>query len=951
MAASAKMGYGVTMNPDHHSSDTGRLDSRIAETAGRYLASAGMLIRVRSAWTALALLMTLIIIDAALGLPAAIRALLLIGALTVWVIRLLHDRRTVMKGRELEQWITWRMEKQIPDAFDALSNAMDFRERIDRMNDDRMKVLMKSEIHRASEVAAGLNAIEPVADERRKKEKARLWAAVGLLIAMSIISPRLLTTVLHRFLHPFSDLPPFSLTRIIVEPGDATVKYGEGLGISIHVKGPNPGRLSLYVIDTVAGSETVLPLYASPDGIYEQQLEHLTQEIRYYVAGRRAQSPLFNIFVERTPLIETQQARFEYPSYTRLPKETRYIGVDGISAYPGSKISVLLSANQPVSDGVLTLPGGSEKTFVPGDDPQTVVAEFTAWQEGDISAVIRTPDGHESQAWKSSIVIKEDRGPEVILVEPGREALATPNARIPLVMEARDDLGVATIALFRNLNTSRDHRRSLHSEPPPRILVRVADRLDLKDLGVHAGDRIQLYATATDSHPDEPKTISSAIHTLQIISEEDYKTLQRQEMTATELREQYQVWLENMDRLLKSAEDLNEQMKQVQDPANIDDAGVLQKLEDIREQAGKLARLADEQALALDEEARSGSVYDIEKNYKALLHTSADQVEAAAMDIQKTAEHIGSACSGQPSGMSEAGKSLKQAIETLGGDVADNMERIDETNKEIEQISSLFENVELYKELLMRQEILVRQAAYFRNLKNLSFEDSIRLKELSADQEQIRLDLREIVQTFLDEAPEVSTNYSKIAQDARDLASAIDDLDINGSMARASFELNDRKPIPGHAHAQDALDAMESLVQNMKQSQGGMNSDCELRLRIRMGMELGSTLGQLSERIGMGVSGMGAMGRGRSGQGSMARAINLYGDSASRNNARQSSMGGADIESPIGGIRDEMESLSGNIEVIELIKDDRVQVKLPEGEQIMEEYRDIITEYFKRMAE
>lgn len=939
------------VNQDHQSSDTGRLDTRIAETAGRYLVSAGKLIRVRSAWTALALLILLIMIDAALGLPAIIRALLLTGAVAIWLIRLLHDRRTVMKGRELEQWIAWRLEKQIPDAFDALSNAMDFRERIDQMNDDRMKILMQSEIHRASEVAAGLSRIEPVAIESRQKEKTRLWAVAGLFIAMSVISPRLITTVLHRFLHPFSDLPPFSLTQINVEPGDATVKYGDGLGITISIKGPNPGSLSLKVVDTVTETETALPLYASPDGIYEQQLEHLTQNVRYYVAGRRARSPLFNITVERTPLIETQQAQFEYPSYTRLPKETRYIGVDGMSAYAGSKISVLLSANQPVRDGVLTLPGGGEASFVPGGDPRTVVAEFTAGQEGEISAFIRTPDGHESQAWKSKIVIKEDRGPEIILVEPGREALATPNARIPLVMEARDDLGVAAIALFRNLNTSRDHRRSVITEPPPRILVRVADKLDLKDLGVHAGDRIQLYATATDSNPDKPKTISSPIHTLQIISEEDYNNLQRQEMTATELREQYQVWLENMDRLLEFAEDLDEQIKQVKDPADIHDAGVLQKLEDIRDQAGKLARMADEQAIALDEESRSGSVYDIEKNYKALLHTTADQVEAAAMNLQKTAEHVGSACSGQPSEMGEASASLKQAIQTLGGDVAESMEKIDEANKDIEQVSSLFENVELYKELLMRQEILVRQAAYFRSLKNLSFEDSIRLKELSSDQEQIRRDLREIVQTFLEEAPKVSTNYPKISQDAKDLASAIDDLDINGFMAKASADLNDRKPVPGHTHAREALDAMESLVQHMKQSQGGMNNDCELRLRIRMGMELGNTLGQLSERIGMGVSGMGAMGRGRSGEGSMARAINLYGDSASRNNARKSSMGGSDVESPIGGIREEMESLSGNIEVIELIKNDNVQVKLPEGEQIMEEYREIITEYFKKMAE
>lgn len=951
MAGSEKVGYGVNMIQDHASSDTGRLDSRLEEAARRYHASSDRLIRLRATWTALVLAFALIITDAALGLPAGVRALLLAVALTAWLIRLLHDRHTVIKGRELDQWIAWRLEKQIPDAHDALSNAMDFRGRIDRMDDDRMKILMKSEIHRASEVAAGLSIIEPVADEIQQKEKTRFWAIIGIIAVISMVSPRMMSTVFHRYMHPFTDLPPFSLTRIFVEPGDASVKYGEDLGISISIKGPNPGRLSLNVIDAATGSETELPLYASTDGIYAQQLEYLTQDIRYYVSGRKARSSLFNITVERTPLIETQQARFEYPAYTRLPDETRYIGVDGISAYPGSKITVLLSANQPVSDGVLTLPGGDDTPFVPGNNPQTVLATFTAGQDGEISAIIRTPEGHKSRAWKSRLVIKEDRGPEITLVEPGREALATPNARIPLVMEARDDLGVAGIALFRNLNASRDHRRYMHTEPPPRIMVRVADKLDLNDLGVHAGDRIQLYATATDSNPDKPRSISSPIHTVQIISEEDYNALQRQEMTATELREQYQVWLESLNRLKEAAENLKDEMKQVKDAVDIEDAGYLQKIEDFRDQAGRLARIADELALALDDEARSGSVYDIENSYKQLLHDTADQVEFAAMDLQQTAQHVANACSGQPSEMSDAGESLNRAIETLGGEATAAMEKIDQANSDIEQVSSLFENVELYKELLMRQEILVRQAAYYRNLKKLSFEDGIRLKELSADQEQIRLDLRDIVQTFLDEAPKIHTNYPKISQDARDLASAIDDLDINGSMAKASSDLNDRMPIPGHAHAQDALDALNSLVQHMNQSQGGMNNDCELRLRIRMDMALGNTLGQLAERIGMGISGMGALGRGRAGQGSMSRAINLYGDSASRNNARQSSMGGADAKPPIGGVRDEMESLSGNIEIIELIKDDRFQVKLPEGEPVMEEYRDIITEYFKRMAE
>jgi len=937
------------MNTPRDSIDVSRINARIQEGCRLYAKSARHIIRMRALWVAITLLVVLILVDAALGLPSVMRLLLLVIALGIWIARQYIDHRAVMKGSALELQIAQQLEQQIPNAHDALSNAMDFRRKVEQVDDIPRKHMMASEIHRAAEVASGLRPGEqPTPGDRRRIEKVRLLTAAGTLVVLSLIAPRLVSTVAKRYLNPLSDSPPYSLTQFYVAPGNTAVKYGESLNVSIKVKGPKPGQLILNVEDAGSGERVELPLYASAAGVYEQQLEHLTHDTRYRVTGKRARSPWYTVSVERTPVIETRQATFEYPEYTRLRKETRFIGPDGISAFAGTRVTVHLSANQPVQGGVLTHPEG-EAAFVPDRDPQTVAAAFIVVQSGEISAVVHSAGGHNSRPWKSTVNIRNDRAPEIVMLEPSRESMATPGARVPLVIEARDDLGVAAVALFRSHNSSRDHRRIMHADPASRIMVRVSDVLDLRDLGVRAGDSIQLYASATDSNPDTPRTAASPIHTLQIISEEDYQMLRRQEMTATELREQYQEWLNSMEQLLKAATELQEEVKRLKDsPADADDAGRRQKVEDIRQQAEKLSQSAREQAKALKEESRTGSVFDVEKSYKKLLESASDSVSSAAGDLQEAASCAGG---GSPGGLDDAEEALQRVIEALGGQSAEDMARIDAANEEIEMIAPLFENVERYKELLMRQEILVRHAAYYRDKKELSFEDSIRLKELSEEQEHLREDLSDIVRTFLEEAPNVEENYPKVAGDARDLAEAIDRLDIDGLMTKASTELNNRKPVPGHAHAADALDALNSLVQNMKRGQGEAGGQCEVRLRIEMDMELGNTLGQLSQRIGMGVSGIGGMGRGRAGYGSISKAMNVYGDSASRNIAKRSSVGGGNEVSPLGDVQDERESLSGDIEVIELNKDDKITVHLPEGEPVMEEYRDIVKEYFKRMAE
>jgi hypothetical protein len=119
-----------------------------------------------------------------------------------------------------------------------------------------------------------------------------------------------------------------------------------------------------------------------------------------------------------------------------------------------------------------------------------------------------------------ALTIVADSAPVVEVPVPGADTVTVGGLDVPIVIDARDDYGLARLDLIhwlagRRGTSSRTVRLPLVPGMPDRSLVPF--RLDLADLGLEPGDTVQFLAQATDNSPSgrigRSRVISLAIPT------------------------------------------------------------------------------------------------------------------------------------------------------------------------------------------------------------------------------------------------------------------------------------------------------------------------------------------------------------------------------------------------------------------------------------------------------
>ena len=124
-------------------------------------------------------------------------------------------------------------------------------------------------------------------------------------------------------------------------------------------------------------------------------------------------------------------------------------------------------------------------------------------------------------------------------------------------------------------------------------------------------------------------------------------------------------------------------------------------------------------------------------------------------------------------------------------------------------------------------------------------------------------------------------------------------------------------------------------------------------MRLINRVRLGNTLAQLSRgfQSGKGIgTGFGRMGGGRAGESGMAAPFDLFGDEQTAGKSQQSSrLGRRDHPAEIRA--GELGGLAGSIEERAQPKSVPLELRGSGGDRFLEEYRRLIEEYFKRMAE
>ncbi|MBN1510241.1 MAG: hypothetical protein JW955_25560 [Sedimentisphaerales bacterium] len=925
---------------------------------------------VRGLWVGLALIVLCFYSDAVLQWGAGMRLILNLGTVAAALATVVLTRWRLNRAVSRDKMLARLIETEHPEIGNDLTNAIDFENRLDgHCIGGSSPALMRKGIERATESFDQLSALESLKPPTLRREYYVLAGVLAAWVLSALLFSRWMFAELPRFLSPFADHPPYSATQLIVDPAGAMVDYGKALTVKVIARGRTPEGVSLLVRNPDERQVNKIPMFKSQDGSYFQTIEDIRSDLVYWAGVEHGRSKYHRVTLCKTPRIETVRVHYRYPAYSRLVERNATLSESDntLKAYKGTEVTMDVASNRPLAGGTLNVSGHAYTCA--GQPENTAQAVFPLTEQGDFSVSITDVEGNVSTSpFKGKVTIVPDNRPMISIVSPAVQSLATPTAKVPIVIEAQDDLGISDVSLFRSLNESDDARKHLVHEANAGVLVSVTDTLDLADLGVRPGDEIDFYATATDSLPESPQTIASEPYKLQIISDEQYAQMMQDEMTARDLRLKYDSIISQMDQLVAAQEQLAREMQALEE--SLVQAGSTplsqtsrEKLQDIEQRQQALAKKAASLARKLAEESRTPPVFDIEKDYKQFLADFSEKTTAAGGHMANSAREMKDASQTGAERLVHASNAVEEqtrALEILGAQTQEMKDKIQQANREIERIITLMADVEMFKVLYVGQKHLTRETKSYSEVEAEDLETRVRLKELAERETSIQKGLETLKNQFREHGEEVRQDYPKVADDARKIADEIEQRKIPDLMQAGAAFLNRGSGVQGYPNVVEALKQMAAMISFCESAGGKGCRNCELRLRIQMMLNPGNTMGQLAQGLGMGMgegTGMGlvgAFGRGASGYGGGRSSISVFGNDTFGKDMQPTE------SSVIPGVEKAQaqtislparHDLSGNIEELtpQSKRDDESNVA--GDSRMMAEYRQLIEAYFRKLAE
>ena len=812
--------------------------------AHRYrVQSASRIAGARLLAISLSALIGIMVFDVFFPTPAPLRGAALITILLYIAISIWRQREAIRADSLNSERIARILEEQQANLDNALINAVQFEAELSRQPQAPTADLMRREMARAEDVAAKALP-SSVIDLSGLRRNQRMAAAVVFAAILSVLLiPRFWRFEIPRIFLFWKDNPAFTLTDFLISPGNSHVKAGGSLAIQVKTAGLIPDSLSLVTIN--GNRERSTPLAVDENGGYSQTLENITEDITYLVRANTGRSKRYFIYVDKAPEVNRIVATIHPPTYSHRQASKLTVGADGLKGLNSSSVELEIEASRPVTGGSLTVStanGDDEmvKLSAVPDKPAIVRGVFNIRRDGAYRIDLIGADGIDhAGAARGKITLLHDEKPLIYITAPGQNAVAAPSMQLPIRAEAEDDIALQRIDIHRIVNGMADSVQSF-TIPGGRQRGEANLQLDLKDLGARPGDVIQYYATAYDNDPGKPNLTDSERYWLWVVSDSDYKKIQNQLRGPSQMAAEYRAQTDALNTVAERQQSLADRMKQAENNPHTS----REQMSSLQREQGTLQRDARSLADSMRKLSQQPPQVDAERGMQRKLAELAKQVEQAASDPMKQA-------ASNRSGKNPSGQA-QRAAEQLKKAAGQGQKSIEKALKTIEALAPLYEDVKQLQELAKIQRELATQARQQANqVKQDAFNQS-RLKDLAEKQQGAEETLNEVRRNLEEHAAACETTAPAAAGQAKQLAQALDKMQVSEQMQSAASSMRKNESSTGADQAEAAQRSLDKLFEQGKGTQGAAKKSLDSQLGLCLGQQPGNTLEQMCRGLAPG---------------------------------------------------------------------------------------------------
>jgi len=514
---------------------------------GARLKSSALLVGL-SWWLAvcLGLWLVLLVCDNLVSLPAGLRFPLALGGAAFSGLYLFRKVLRIAFQRQTPERTALMLEARFGIRENLLINAVQFQ---------RQPLLPEERGFADKAIEASTNFAERVRfAELWDWPDLRLWGSLAaavfvLWIIFIALFSRQLGTATVRYLVPFGDVPPPGALSLKLTPvKDVVLAEGDNLEVQVEIQGPKnrmPNEPPVIVwqektdfIQPVrgAGENTTMQPGPSAGATDATEGSQISSEVKFGYTFANVQAGFaFRVFagnsytrsvrveVRPTPRLKEAVFRITPPAYTGQKPQTVPGPPAPLIALPNSRVEVtftaepaILSANWVCSGTSLPLKGGGGRWSGELEITNAGSYEFqTSYATG----------GRILTLARGEVQLLRDNPPEVDFVTDDRNRVVQFGETLMLVVQARDDFGLAEISVVSRPvdrdESARMHKRWTYLGPPGNPgPVRESISLSIDPHSFEAGASYYLEAVANDFHPGGTPGRSRPI-ILRVKSEQD----------------------------------------------------------------------------------------------------------------------------------------------------------------------------------------------------------------------------------------------------------------------------------------------------------------------------------------------------------------------------------------------------------------------------------------------
>lgn len=321
------------------------------------------------------------------------------------------------------------------------------------------------------------------------------------------------------------------------KPSNVRVRIGDTADVRTTVNGvtPESGVLYFKYADGEGGWKRAPMKKNGNQPSFARQFDDVTRDIIYYVRINDDQSEEHRITVVPAPRVVGQIVQLKYPEYmNRAAASSDQLNLE---VPEGTELSWKLQCDPAVEKMQVTI---GDETFDAKVEDEGKTVTFDRLADRGFKYTFRWTEAGSGNSFEyddvqHSVRVIADTAPDVELIRPGSNLMATMQKTMEMVAEANDDHGLDKAWLVYSINNSNEETRveiaDFEGVPTKNINYTWALKKSIADL--EPGTQVSFHLEVMDLHPKWEDHISrSATRQISVVTDETYLQWYREELAA-----------------------------------------------------------------------------------------------------------------------------------------------------------------------------------------------------------------------------------------------------------------------------------------------------------------------------------------------------------------------------------------------------------------------------------